>query len=87
MTSHEIYIDGHLIDLSDDFDVALLFQSWFFQEITSIASNRSYTAKIPPTPRNILAIGYSSFEEWVDEGKRFVLGEMSEVELRKVVVS
>ena len=67
MTSHEIYIDGHFIDLSDDFDVALLFQSWFFQEITSITSNRSYTAKIPPTPRNIRAIGYSSFEDIVSD--------------------
>lgn len=62
METHEIYIDGQAMDLGNNFDIALLFQSFFFTDIKHIVSNRSYTVKFPPTPGNLKAVGFCASE-------------------------
>lgn len=57
MTTYELYIGGALCDLDSNEAVTLRFQSPIFSELDSIQSNRSYNISLPPTPRNMQAIG------------------------------
>jgi len=92
MIKHELYIDGLKMDLGDDFDIALLFQSFFFTDLANIVSNRSYNVKFPPTPNNLKTIGFSSLEtvvsnfpfvlhnvEYIRNGYRIIKGGIAVV--------
>lgn len=63
MMEHQLYIDGVLMDLSDDFSIVLDIKSNLFRAITEITANNTYTVSIPKTVHNMTAIN------WADKPK------------------
>lgn len=59
MTDQRLYIDGELVDLSEDTKFTLSIKSNLFREISDIVSNNSYTIKLPKTVRNQRILGHS----------------------------
>lgn len=48
----ELYIDGVLVDVSENTSVALTINSNLFGDVSKIASNNTYTIKLPRTAKN-----------------------------------
>ena len=59
MTDQRLYIDGELVDLSEDTKFTLSIKSNLFREISDIVSNNTYTVKLPKTVRNQRILGHS----------------------------
>ena len=59
MMEHQLYIDGVLMDLSDDFSIVLDIKSNLFLDVTNITANNTYTVSLPKTVHNMTAIKWS----------------------------
>ena len=53
MTDQQLYIDGILMDLSEDTNVVLDIKSNLFNDVTKITSNYTYTIQLPRTVHNL----------------------------------
>ena len=52
----EIYLDGELVDVSEDTELTLEIKSNFFTDIGDVECNRTWTFKLPKTVRNMAAM-------------------------------
>lgn len=57
--TEQIYINGQLMEQSDNKGISLVFQSPFFTDIESIVSNRTTSVEFPRTPNNMRAVDYA----------------------------
>ena len=53
----EIYLDGELVDVSEDTELTLEIKSNFFTDIGDVECNRTWTVKLPKTVRNMSLTG------------------------------
>ncbi len=59
MIEQQLYLDGELMDLSEDTSVVLDIKSNLFRDITQMSSNNTYSISIPKTVHNIAVLGNS----------------------------
>lgn len=59
MKDEMLFIDGELVDLSDDTQITLNIKSNLFTDLSKIVSNNTYTIKLPKTVRNQRIIGHA----------------------------
>lgn len=52
MIDERLYIDDELVDLGSETKIILNIQSNLFRDVTQIASNSTYSVRLPKTPRN-----------------------------------
>lgn len=52
MNDERLYVDGNLVDISGDTKITLNVKSNLFRDVSQIASNSTYTVKLPKTVRN-----------------------------------
>ena len=52
MIDERLYIDDELVDLGSETKIILNIQSNLFKDVTQIASNSTYSIRLPKTPRN-----------------------------------
>lgn len=57
MQSKEIYLDGQLVDISEDTEITLEIKSNFLTDIGGVECNRSWTVNLPKTVRNLAITG------------------------------
>lgn len=55
-----LYIDGVLMDLSDDVEITLDIKSNLFRDVTKITANNTYTVNLPKTVHNMCAIDWAA---------------------------
>lgn len=60
MTNQQLYIDGILMDLGEDFSVTLDIKSNLFRDITKVTANNTYTIQLPKTTHNMTSIDWSA---------------------------
>lgn len=53
MTDQQLYIDGTLMDLSENTDIVLDIKSNLFRDVTKMTSNYTYTIQLPRTVHNL----------------------------------
>lgn len=53
----ELYIDGQLVDISEDTEITLEIKSNFLTDIGQVECNRSWTVNLPKTVRNLAITG------------------------------
>ena len=53
----ELYIDGQLVDISNDTEITLEIKSNFLTDIDQVECNRSWTVKLPKTVHNLAVMG------------------------------
>lgn len=54
----ELYIDGYLVDIDDNFDIVRQYSSPFFSDVSQLKNNASYSTKIPDTENNRFVMDY-----------------------------
>ena len=54
----ELYIDGYLVDIDDNFSIVRQYSSPFFSDVTQLKNNASYSTKIPETQNNSFIMDY-----------------------------
>lgn len=59
----ELYIDGYLVDVDDNFSIVRQLTSPFFSDVTQLKNNGSYSTKIPPTQNNSFIMDYLERED------------------------
>jgi len=77
MKNYELLIENQLIELDDKFNFSFLFNSFIFQDILKVKSNRTTTIKIPKTNENLKAINFAN----IPENKTVFPYRIKEVEL------
>ena len=53
MMEQQLYIDGVLMDLSEDTSITLDIKSNLFRDVTKMTSNHTYTIQLPRTVHNL----------------------------------
>lgn len=64
---HELYINNTLVDVDDDFDIALLYDSMLFTGVSKLMSNRSTEFSLPKTANNLRAVELSHLSDIKDD--------------------
>lgn len=59
----ELYIDGYLVDIDDNFSIVRQNSSPFFSDVTQLKNNGSYSTKIPETQNNSFIMDYLERED------------------------
>ena len=59
----ELYIDGYLVDIDDNFSIVRQLTSPFFSDVTQLKNNGSYSTKIPETQNNSFIMDYLERED------------------------
>lgn len=59
----ELYIDGYLVDVDDNFSIVRQKSSPFFSDVTQLKNNGSYSTKIPETQNNSFIMDYLERED------------------------
>lgn len=59
----ELYIDGYLVDIDDNFSIVRQYSSPFFSDVTQLKNNGSYSTKIPETQNNSFIMDYLERED------------------------
>lgn len=59
----ELYIDGYLVDIDDNFSIVRQYSSPFFSDVTQLKNNASYSTKIPETQNNSFIMDYLERED------------------------
>ena len=59
MTDERLYIDGVLVDTDEDTKITMDIKSNLFRDVSKIASNTTYTVKLPKTVRNQMLLRHS----------------------------
>lgn len=58
MIDQQLYVDGELMDITEDTSITLDIKSNLFNDVGSMESSRSYTVKIPKTIHNLSVLGH-----------------------------
>lgn len=59
MNEQRLYVDGHLVDIDSKTKITLNIKSNLLRDVSKMASNSSYTVKLPKTVRNQAIFGHS----------------------------
>lgn len=59
MTDQQLYIDGVLMDMSEDSAITLDIKSNLFRDITKMTANTTYTINLPKTAHNMAVLEYA----------------------------
>ena len=59
MTDQQLYIDGVLMDMSEDSAITLDIKSNLFRDITKMMSNTTGTIKLPKTAHNMAVLEFA----------------------------
>lgn len=59
----ELYIDGYLVDIDDNFSIVRQLTSPFFSDVTQLKNNGTYSTKIPETQNNSFIMDYLERED------------------------
>lgn len=59
MKDERLYIDGELVDISSETKIMMDIKSNLFRDVSKIASNSTYTVKLPKTVRNQMILKHS----------------------------
>lgn len=59
MTDQQLYIDGVLMDMSEDSAITLDIKSNLFRDITKMTANTTYTINLPKTAHNMAVLEFS----------------------------
>lgn len=59
----ELYIDGYLVDIDDNFSIVRQLTSPLFSDVTQLKNNGSYSTKIPETQNNSFIMDYLERED------------------------
>lgn len=59
MTDHQLYIDGVLMDMSEDSAITLDIKSNLFRDITKMTANTTYTINLPKTAHNMAVLEFA----------------------------
>ena len=59
MTDQQLYIDGVLIDMSEDSAITLDIKSNLFRDITKMTANTTYTINLPKTAHNMAVLEFA----------------------------
>ena len=59
MTDQQLYIDGVLMDMSDDSAITLDIKSNLFRDITKMTANTTYTINLPKTAHNMAVLEFA----------------------------
>ena len=59
----ELYIDGYLVDVDDNFSIVRQLSSPFFSDVTQLKNNGSYSTKSPETQNNSFIMDYLERED------------------------
>lgn len=57
MTEQQLYIDGVLMDVTEDTKITLDIKSNLFRDVTKMESNNTYTVQLPKTVHNLSVMG------------------------------
>lgn len=59
MTDHQLYIDGILMDMSEETAITLDIKSNLFRDITKMTANTTYTINLPKTAHNMAVLEFA----------------------------
>ena len=59
MNDERLYINNELVDLSSETKITLDIKSSLFRDVTKIASNSTYSVRLPKTTRNKMILSHS----------------------------
>lgn len=59
MTDHQLYIDGILMDMSEETAITLDIKSNLFRDITKMTANMTYTINLPKTAHNMAVLEFA----------------------------
>ena len=59
MKDERLYIDGELVDIDDTTKITMNIKSNLFRDVSKIASNSTYTVKLPKTVRNQMILRHA----------------------------
>lgn len=59
MKDERVYIDGELVDIDDTTKITMNIKSNLFRDVSKIASNSTYTVKLPKTVRNQMILKHA----------------------------
>lgn len=59
MNDERLYIDGELVDIDDTTKITMDIKSNLFRDVSQIASNSTYTVKLPKTVRNQMILKHT----------------------------
>lgn len=59
MKDERLYIDGELVDIDDTTKITMNIKSNLFRDVSKIASNSTYTVKLPKTIRNQMILKHA----------------------------
>lgn len=59
MTDQQLYIDGILMDMSEDSAITLDIKSNLFRDITKMTANTTYTINLPKTAHNMAVLEFA----------------------------
>lgn len=59
MKDERLYIDGELVDIDDTTKITMNIKSNLFRDVSKIASNSTYTVKLPKTVRNQMILKHA----------------------------
>lgn len=59
MTDQKLYIDGVLMDMSEDSAITLDIKSNLFRDITKMTANTTYTINLPKTAHNMAVLEFA----------------------------
>lgn len=59
MKDERLYIDGELVDIDDSTKITMNIKSNLFRDVSKIASNSTYTVKLPKTVRNQMILKHT----------------------------
>ena len=60
MTDHQLYIDGILMDMSEETAITLDIKSNLFRDITKMTANTTYTINLPKTAHNMAVLEFAA---------------------------
>ena len=59
MTDQQLYIDGILMDMSEETEISLDIKSNLFRDITKMTANTTYTINLPKTAHNMAVLEFA----------------------------
>ena len=59
MTDHQLYIDGILMDMSEETAITLDIKSNLFRDVTKMTANTTYTINLPKTAHNMAVLEFA----------------------------
>lgn len=59
MMNQQLYVDGVLMDITEDMSITLDIKSNLFRDVTNIKANNTYTVNLPKTAHNMAVLEHS----------------------------